>query len=106
MADAGRTARYGNFANRLSEHLIGRVTKAIEHGLHRLARLASGEDNAFKNGEQEMALNSLADALDLKKWKDLERNIRQPTRDGAADRLGAEACSRLLQARPAGTSPT
>jgi len=53
--------------------LIGRVTKAIEHGLHRLAQLAAGEDNAFKNGEQETALNSLADALDLKKWKDLEK---------------------------------
>jgi hypothetical protein len=29
--------------------LIGRVVKAIEHGLHRLAQLAAGEDNAFKN---------------------------------------------------------
>jgi 2-methylisocitrate lyase-like PEP mutase family enzyme len=53
--------------------LIGRATKAIEHGLLRLGQLAAGKDNAFTNGEQEMALKSLADALDLQKWKDLEK---------------------------------
>jgi 2-methylisocitrate lyase-like PEP mutase family enzyme len=53
--------------------LIGRVTKAIEHGLQRLSQLASGKDNAFANGEQEMALKSLADALDLQRWNDLEK---------------------------------
>jgi len=53
--------------------LIGRVAKAIEHGLHRLVQLAAGKDNAFGNGEQEMALKSLADALDLQKWKELEK---------------------------------
>ena len=52
--------------------LIGRVTKATETGLHRLAQLAAGQHNAFKNGEQEMELKSLADALDLKKWTELE----------------------------------
>ena len=53
--------------------LIGRVAKAIEHGLHRLARLAAGKDDAFTSGEHEMALNSLADALDLQRWKELEK---------------------------------
>jgi 2-methylisocitrate lyase-like PEP mutase family enzyme len=53
--------------------LIGRVAKAIEQGLQRLSQLAGGKDNAFANGEQEMALKSLADALDLQKWNDLEK---------------------------------
>ncbi|MFY9788401.1 MAG: hypothetical protein WAK08_22140 [Pseudolabrys sp.] len=49
------------------------MAMAIETGLKRLAHLAASKDDAFKNGEQEMALNSLADALDLQKWKDLEK---------------------------------
>ena len=53
--------------------LIRRVAMAIETGLQRLVHLAASKDDAFKNGEQEMALNSLADALDLQKWKDLEK---------------------------------
>ena len=53
--------------------LIGRVAKAVEHGLHRLRQLAVGKESAFSNGEQEMALQSLADALDLQKWKELEK---------------------------------
>jgi 2-methylisocitrate lyase-like PEP mutase family enzyme len=53
--------------------LIGRVTKAIEHGLQRLGQFSEGKDNAFANSEQEIALNSLADALDLKKWIELEK---------------------------------
>jgi 2-methylisocitrate lyase-like PEP mutase family enzyme len=53
--------------------LIGRVAKAIEQGLHRLGQLAGGKDNAFANGEQEMALKSLADALDLQRWNELEK---------------------------------
>jgi len=53
--------------------LIGRVAKAIEQGLHRLSQLAAGKDTAFTNGEQEMALKSLADALELQKWKELEK---------------------------------
>jgi 2-methylisocitrate lyase-like PEP mutase family enzyme len=57
--------------------LIGRVAKAIEHGLHRLGQLAGGKDNAFANGEQEMALKSLADALDLQRWNELEKKYSQ-----------------------------
>ena len=53
--------------------LIGRVAKAIEQGLQRLSELAAGKDKAFTNGQQEMALNSLTDALELQKWKDLEK---------------------------------
>jgi len=53
--------------------LIGRAAKAIEHGLQRLGDLAAGKDTAFTNGEREMALKSLADALDLQKWKELEK---------------------------------
>ena len=53
--------------------LIGRVAQAIERGLQRLAELAAGKDKAFKDGEKEMALQSLADALDLQKWNDLEK---------------------------------
>jgi 2-methylisocitrate lyase-like PEP mutase family enzyme len=52
--------------------LIGRVTKATETGLHRLAQLATGQHKAFKDGEQEMDLKGLADALDLQKWTGLE----------------------------------
>jgi 2-methylisocitrate lyase-like PEP mutase family enzyme len=53
--------------------LIGRVAKAIEQGLQRLGQLAGGKDSAFANGEQEMALKSLADALDLQRWNELEK---------------------------------
>lgn len=53
--------------------LIGRVAKAIEHGLQRLGQLAAGKHSAFTDAEQEMALKSLADALNLQRWKDLEK---------------------------------
>jgi 2-methylisocitrate lyase-like PEP mutase family enzyme len=56
--------------------LIGRVAKAVEQGLHRLSQLAAGKDSAFKNGEQEMALQSLVEAIDLKKWNALEKKYR------------------------------
>ena len=56
--------------------LIGRVAKAMEHGLHRLVELAAGKEGAFRGGEQEMALQSLADALDLQKWNALEKKYR------------------------------
>jgi 2-methylisocitrate lyase-like PEP mutase family enzyme len=52
--------------------LIGRVTKAIESGLDRLLRLAAGDKDAFAGGAQELALKSLTEALELKKWKDIE----------------------------------
>jgi len=55
--------------------LVGRVAKAIEQGLARLTRLAGGDRNAFTGGDQELALKSLADALDLKKWNDIERKF-------------------------------
>lgn len=53
--------------------LIGRVAKAIDLGLRRLGQLAAGKDRAFTNGEQEMALNRLAEALDLQRWNELEK---------------------------------
>ncbi len=53
--------------------LIGRVAKAIETGLQRLSQLAAGKDDAFADGAQEMALTSLAEALDLQKWNALEK---------------------------------
>jgi 2-methylisocitrate lyase-like PEP mutase family enzyme len=53
--------------------LIGRVAKAMEHGLHRLAQLAAGREGAFAGGEQEMALQGLADALDLQGWNAVEK---------------------------------
>jgi 2-methylisocitrate lyase-like PEP mutase family enzyme len=53
--------------------LIGRVTKAMAHGLDRLAQLAAGRENAFAGGEQEMALQSLAEALNLQGWKEVEK---------------------------------
>ena len=55
--------------------LIGRVTKSIEQGLMRLTQLAAGKDSAFTNGEQEMALKSLVDALELQKWGELEQRF-------------------------------
>jgi 2-methylisocitrate lyase-like PEP mutase family enzyme len=55
--------------------LIGRVTKAIERGLQRLVQLSSGDSSAFTRGEQEMALKTLADALNLQKWIDLEKRF-------------------------------
>jgi 2-methylisocitrate lyase-like PEP mutase family enzyme len=57
--------------------LIGRVAKATETGLRRLAQLAAGQNNAFKDGQQEMDLKGLADALDLKKWTELESKFLQ-----------------------------
>jgi len=56
--------------------LIGRVAKAMEQGLHRLGQLAAGKDGAFKNGDQEMALQSLAEAIDVQKWNALEKKYR------------------------------
>lgn len=56
--------------------LIGRVAKAMEQGLHRLGQLAAGKDSAFKNGGQEMALQSLAEAIDIQKWNALEKKYR------------------------------
>jgi 2-methylisocitrate lyase-like PEP mutase family enzyme len=55
--------------------LIGRVAKAIEQSLDRLHKLADGDKNAFTGGDHELALRSLADALDLKRWNDLERKF-------------------------------
>jgi 2-methylisocitrate lyase-like PEP mutase family enzyme len=52
--------------------LIGRVAKAIEHGLDRLRKLSGGDTNAFAAGDKELALNSLAGALELKRWNELE----------------------------------
>jgi len=52
--------------------LIGRVTKAIAQGLERLRKLAAGDRNAFAAGEQELALKTLADALELDRWNALE----------------------------------
>jgi len=56
--------------------LIGRVAKAMGQGLHRLGQLAAGNESAFRNGEFEMALQSLADAVDLQKWNELEKKYR------------------------------
>jgi 2-methylisocitrate lyase-like PEP mutase family enzyme len=53
--------------------LIGRVAKSVEQGLQRLGQLAAGKESAFTDGERELALKGLADALDLQKWKDIER---------------------------------
>ncbi len=47
--------------------LIGRVAKAVETGLQRLTALAAGKNDAFAGGGQELALPSLAEALDLQK---------------------------------------
>lgn len=55
--------------------LIGRVAKAIESGLDRLRKLASGDANAFTAGSQELALKSLAEALDLNKWNEIENKF-------------------------------
>jgi 2-methylisocitrate lyase-like PEP mutase family enzyme len=52
--------------------LIGRVAKAIESGLSRLRKLAAGDAGAFAEASKELALKSLAEALNLKKWNDLE----------------------------------
>ena len=56
--------------------LIGRVAKAMEQGLHRLGHLTAGKEGAFTNGEQEIALQSLADALDSRRWNELEKKYR------------------------------
>ena len=55
--------------------LIGRVAKAIETGLDRLRKLVAGDTSAFTDGGQELALKSLAEALDLKKWDELEKKF-------------------------------
>jgi 2-methylisocitrate lyase-like PEP mutase family enzyme len=55
--------------------LIGRAAKGIEQGLTRLRALAGGDKNAFAQGDQEMALSSLAEALGLKQWNELEKRF-------------------------------
>jgi 2-methylisocitrate lyase-like PEP mutase family enzyme len=55
--------------------LIGRVSKAIEQGLSRLRKLAAGDNDAFKGGAEELALKSLADALELQKWNEIEKKF-------------------------------
>jgi 2-methylisocitrate lyase-like PEP mutase family enzyme len=52
--------------------LIGRVTMAIEIGLKRLLRFATGDKEAFNMGEKELALKSLVDALQVESWNKLE----------------------------------
>ena len=86
--------------------IIGRVAKAIELGLQRLGQLAAGKDSAFTGAEQEMALKSLADALNLQRWKDLEKNIHKPSHGGAVGRWPAGDRSRSLQTKRVRTSPT
>ena len=78
VADACRIHDLGFSQVAYPNILIGRVAKAVENGLHRLAKLAAGQHNAFKDGEQEMDLKGLADALDLQKWKELESKYLQP----------------------------
>ena len=55
--------------------LIGRVAKAIDDGLRRLNGLASGNVDAFAGGEQELALKSLAGAVKLADWNELEKKF-------------------------------
>jgi 2-methylisocitrate lyase-like PEP mutase family enzyme len=55
--------------------LIGRVAKATEDGLFRLRGLASGDKDAFVGGEQELALKSLAGAVKLTEWNELEKKF-------------------------------
>ena len=56
--------------------LIGRVARALTVGLDRLRRLAAGDAEAFAGGSQELALGSLADALDLEAWNGLSNKFR------------------------------
>ena len=55
--------------------LIGRVAKAIEQGLGRLRALAGGDAGAFADGKSELALKSLADALQLAQWNEFEKKF-------------------------------
>jgi len=55
--------------------LIGRVAKAVEQGLGRLRRLADGDEAAFAGGDGELALKSLAEALGLQQWNEIEKKF-------------------------------
>ena len=70
--------------------LIGRVAKAIEKVSAACKSSPRATKNAFAGGGQELALRSLADALDLKKWNDVGEEIllksAQPLMQPAVDR--------------------
>lgn len=53
--------------------LIGRVTKAVETGLSRLRDFAGGKADAFKDSDGELALKSLAEAVQAARWAEIEK---------------------------------
>jgi len=52
--------------------LIGRVTKAIEQGLTRLQAFADGQADAFTGSDDELALESLSEAVQTGRWTSIE----------------------------------
>jgi 2-methylisocitrate lyase-like PEP mutase family enzyme len=52
--------------------LIGRVARAVETGLSRLAGFAQGKADAFAGSEDELALRSLAEAVETGRWAAIE----------------------------------
>lgn len=52
--------------------LIGRVARAVETGLSRLAGFAQGKADAFVGSEDELALRSLAEAVEAGRWAAIE----------------------------------
>jgi 2-methylisocitrate lyase-like PEP mutase family enzyme len=52
--------------------LIGRVAKAVETGLARLRDFASGNADAFKASDGELALDSLREAVETGRWGEIE----------------------------------
>jgi 2-methylisocitrate lyase-like PEP mutase family enzyme len=53
--------------------LIGRVAKAVETGLTRLRDFAGGKADAFKDSDGELALRSLAEAVQASRWAGIEK---------------------------------
>jgi 2-methylisocitrate lyase-like PEP mutase family enzyme len=53
--------------------LIGRVAKAVETGLTRLRDFAGGKADAFRESEGELALKSLAEAVQASRWAEIEK---------------------------------
>lgn len=52
--------------------LIGRVAKALQQGVSRLASLANGNSGAFEASDDEMAVDILNQAIGLQHWNDVE----------------------------------
>jgi 2-methylisocitrate lyase-like PEP mutase family enzyme len=55
--------------------LIGRVAKALQQGVARLASLAQGDHDAFAKSEGELDFDVLTDAIQIQRWNEIEKKF-------------------------------